>query len=274
MSGSSQSRRAFTLVELLVVIGIIAVLISLLLPALSQVRERSNRIKCLTNMKRIGEAMRIYAHDHKTYPRVLMEGGGVRYFGQGSTTDPFSTALTNDLTASYYLMVRMRLLNLEDFICPSTDDQVFRHSSSDEDNRIWANFRFTVPLLGRNLSYSFASPFLPGGSEWVNHRWSPSMPGSLALMADRNDGGRVGIEEKPGLPRSTVKLLNSRNHKSEGQNVYFADGHGEWASSPFVGYAQDNVFKAVLGERNNTSRNHDRDTNLRPWYDPKKGTLH
>lgn len=58
-------RHGFTLVELLVVIGIIAVLVSILLPALNKAREASNRTVCLSNLHQIHAALAIYAAQYK-----------------------------------------------------------------------------------------------------------------------------------------------------------------------------------------------------------------
>jgi prepilin-type N-terminal cleavage/methylation domain-containing protein/prepilin-type processing-associated H-X9-DG protein len=58
-------RRAFTLVELLVVIGIIAVLVAILLPALSRARASANTAKCLSNMRNMQVAHWMYVNDHK-----------------------------------------------------------------------------------------------------------------------------------------------------------------------------------------------------------------
>ena len=82
------NRNSFTLMELLVVIAIIALLSSMLLPALVEAREMGRRVKCISNLKQCGLAFMMYADDYNgwfpcqiiTTVMVQREGSGLKCF--------------------------------------------------------------------------------------------------------------------------------------------------------------------------------------------------
>ncbi len=91
----NQARRGFTLVELLVVIGIIAMLISILLPVLNSAREKARQVKCMSNLRSIMQATIMFAAEKKGHLPTSATFGNIYYMDTNgnyqkvtSATDP------------------------------------------------------------------------------------------------------------------------------------------------------------------------------------------
>ena len=64
MKSKNDGNSRFTLIELLVVVAVIAILVAMLMPALSKAKDLANRTVCISNLKQLGTALHIYANKH------------------------------------------------------------------------------------------------------------------------------------------------------------------------------------------------------------------
>ena len=241
---------AFSLVELLVVIGIVVILVSIFVPYIAKVRENDHRARCAENLRMIMAALGTYAaQNHGDFPRVTYDAvhspqGYVAYSG-AAAPDPFAPntqVRPNDVTASLWLLVRGGLAKPALFICPSTSDTPEPLDLSERRHR--SNF-----TDGHHLSYSYACPF----SAAPAYKLNDYLPADFALVADKNpgrspDGGDVTA---PGwdAPPFQIGRANSRNHGRAGQNVLYTDGHVSFQTTPYCGVGhegeRDNIYTAL-----------------------------
>jgi prepilin-type N-terminal cleavage/methylation domain-containing protein/prepilin-type processing-associated H-X9-DG protein len=247
-----QRRHGFTVIEVLVVIGIIAVLMAILLPAMERVRHQAYIDKCASNLRQIGMAIQTYAQDnHGNYPRTaydptyaspLVEGTGT------SAADSFQTGpgsvQPNDLTAPLFLLMKSQKLVPEVMICPYNDETDF---AADLPN---LNGRSNFNNWKKNLGYSFANPYPSTAAAAKGYRLSNKLSADFAVGADLNPGidSRSDVYgAQPNSPPSIMKRANSMNHEQDGQNVLYGDGHVAWQHTPFCGIANDNIYTAKNG---------------------------
>ena len=121
-------KKGFTLIELLVVVAIIAMLLSILMPALSRVKKIAQRVVCGTNLKGLGTSMQVYSQDFgDDFPVAnclssddppLNRWATNTSGWSNPTVSSFDTATVG---ASLYLLVKYADTNPKQFVCPASD---------------------------------------------------------------------------------------------------------------------------------------------------------
>ena len=127
-------KSAFTLIELLVVIAIIAILASILMPVFAQAREKARSISCISNLKQIALALRMYMQD---YDETMMASGML-------PDDPAlaadGTNIVRMIGGGTHWFLNPYIKNSQVFLCPSDDRQNYWGRSST--GWPWSSARF------------------------------------------------------------------------------------------------------------------------------------
>jgi len=227
--GKKPSRHAFTLIELLVVVAIIAVLISLLLPAVSRIKRQAKITECASNLRQICMGMNIYAlNNNGQFPTLSMPGTGGNLW---------------DVPKTFYNALINQGLSHDSFFCPAAQDRSMPDGDFDYYGSFYIiNYNIWVPRLN-------GSDIIPPSQNYSGSRFqivSPrpttpfAGPGKMSdtvavtnpMITDIFGSGGTppanADATAPGDPYGISGLSNHREgNRLIGLNQGFADGHVE-----------------------------------------------
>jgi len=228
---------AFTLVELLVVIGIIGVLIAILLPSLSKARESAVRTACMSNLRQLGMAFRIYGTTYKDVCPIGYLKGGEKQFAYMASWD--AGGPTPNGTRWQFIPVGMGQLAYarltqtpQAFYCPKESDTQFMFDAQPPGNagNLWHFYndppspRQTGPgrmhcrlgyLARPTGAYPLDGTLVPE-LETAPNTWTPGYPKFSRL---KNKAIAADLFMRP--------MDVERVHKN-GINVLYANGSAQW----------------------------------------------
>lgn len=212
-------KKKFTLIELLVVIAIIAILASMLLPALSKARAAAQSIKCVGNLKQVGLASVFYNNDQDEWFVPNYWSDAVRW--------PVRLVRLGYIPGGKTYLSATLPWNVEPegvFICPTATIQNVNTNEWIEPGAY--SYQGTCYGMNRYLSYNNAWP------DWYGYAWMRTTQVKSSsvcyLFADCHGGGDASIRAgdwSPGVAVPTIGASNPRHNLSA--NVAFVDGHVE-----------------------------------------------
>ena len=250
-------KRAFTLVELLVVIGIIAVLVGILLPTLSRAREAAKRSACLSNLRQLGTACFEYS--------IRYKGGyvplGYMIFSSGThikllnTTGFYNRSGGSGPIILGYLVEAKLIKDGKAYYCPSETNPQWMYNyvagGSLTDPFSDNPWPFAAPGAGKETRFGYSArpmvgwlmpPPVPGtGAQRFFITRSSTSPGKPADMPKL-----APLKSKAILADANLSPMHLETRHKRGVNVMYANGGAKWV--PKEQFFTDGSHYKALGK--------------------------
>lgn len=211
--------RAFTLIELLIVIAIIALLAAILFPVFSRARDNARRAACLSNMKQLGTAVMMYTQDYDE----MMPGNDSLDEGAGLTNGFMDSSAVRNWAKS----IDPYLKNLQVFRCPSALPYTATGSSG-------SAYAEVSGSNGGNTSYA--------GNYIVADRKLAAIPtpASTVFLHEFNIYQRAAQMRPYPSGNNFTQFHNTKmeNLHFDGGNRLFCDGHAKWSKKSNMTFAE------------------------------------
>jgi prepilin-type N-terminal cleavage/methylation domain-containing protein/prepilin-type processing-associated H-X9-DG protein len=261
-----REKNAFTLVELLVVIGIISVLISILLPALSKVRQAAWKLDCQSQMKQVATGMMMYANENKgclpaNFARAVVGFNPAQVY---DASDNWIWLIAPYLSNQPGTQAIASMSMIKLFTCPSYWQTIGNYpnpgvvtgcqrtySLSFSSDAYWTGNGRLYPWRGV-AGVNLGRIKQPSNKAMVFDWWYLYNPLNLPLY--NNDSTDWDISSDWGIPLpkpGVVTTINKAPHSSGGSygmNVAYCDGHVAWTPYDSNGYLPANIWAPLFDQ--------------------------